>query len=119
MKILAGETITFSNGEKDFTGKLARQEYQGRPYVGFKAEFPKREGYIYGTFKGQEISFKGSFMDHTFTEDEIEKLLAGTKIVFKAKNKKGKETTVAGGLEQQTYKGKLFWGFKAEFDNKK
>ena len=52
-------------------------------------------------------------------EDEIEKLLAGTKIVFKAKSKKGNEMTVAGGLEQQTYKGKLFWGFKAEFDNKK
>ena len=118
-KLLTGETITFSNGEKDFTGKLARQEYQGRPYVGFKAEFPKREGYVYGTFKGQEISFKGSFMDHTFTEDEIEKLLAGTKIVFKAKSKKGNEMTVAGGLEQQTYKGKLFWGFKAEFDKQK
>ena len=117
-KLLNDEQITFTTDKGTYTGKLAVQSYQGHQYVGFKAEFPKREGYVYGMFKGQEISFKGEFMGYKFTDDDIEKLLAGTKIAFKGKTKAGKEKMVAGGLEQQTYHGRKFWGFKPEFDNK-
>lgn len=49
----------------------------------------------------------------------LHKLLAGTKIAFKGKSKAGKEMMVAGGLAQQTYQGRKFWGFKPEFDEKK
>lgn len=118
-KLLNDEPITFTTEKGTYTGKLAVQSYQGHQYVGFKAEFPKREGYVYGMFKGQEISFKGEFMGYKFTDDDIEKLLAGTKITFKGKSKGGKEMMVAGGLEQQTYQGRKFFGFKPEFDNKK
>ena len=57
-------------------------------------------------------------MGYRFTDDDIKKLLAGTKIAFKGKSKAGKEMMVAGGLEQQTYQGRKFWGFRPEFDNK-
>lgn len=117
-KLLADQQITFTTEKGTFTGKLANQEYQGRPYVGFKAEFPKKEGYVYGTYKGKEISFKGEFMGYTFTEDDIQQLLNGKKVVFKGKSKAGKEMMVAGGIELQTYQGRKFWGFKPEFDNK-
>ena len=109
-QLLNDETITFTTEKGSYTGKLEVQTYQGHQYVGFKAQFPKKEGYVYGQFKGQEISFKGEFMGYKFTDDDIKKLLAGTKIAFKGKSKAGKEMMVAGGLAQQTYQGRKFWG---------
>ena len=118
-QLLAGKVISFTTEKGSFTGALADLEYQGRAYVGFKPEFPKREGYVYGKLNGQEISFKGEFMGHTFTEEEIERLLDGKKVVFEGTSKKGTKQMVGGGLAQQSYKGKSFWGFKPEFDNAK
>lgn len=118
-QLLNDETITIQTEKGNYTGKLENQEYQGQHYVGFKPQFPKKEGYIYGTFKGKEISFKGEFMGYKFTEHDIEQLLSGKKITFKGKSKAGKEMMVAGGLAEQTYEGRKFWGFKPEFDNKK
>lgn len=118
-QLLANQTITITTEKGTYTGKLEIQEYQGRKFVGFKPQFPKKEGYIYGNFKGKEISFKGEFMGHTFTPDEVDRLLAGNKIVFQGKSKAGKEMTVGGGIELQTYQGRQFYGFKPEFDNKK
>ena len=115
-KLLAGETITFTTSKGSLSGKLAIQEYQGRKYVGFKAEYPKEEGYVYGNWKGRDIRFKDTFMKHTFTEDEARQLLAGGKIVIKGVSKSDKEMVVAGGLAEQTYQGRKYVAFKPEFD---
>lgn len=117
-QLLNDETITINTEKGQVAGKLENQEYKGRPYVGFKAQLPKRKGYIYGTFKGKDISFKGEFMGYKFTETDTKQLLAGEKITFKGRSKAGKEMIVTGGLALQTYEGVKFWGFKPEFDNK-
>lgn len=114
--LLADKTITIQTPKGPFTGKLANQTYQGKPFVGFKAEFPKREGYVYGVFKGKEISFKGTFMQHTFTQSEIEQLLKGQTISIEGTDRNGNQRTVSGNLAKQTYQGKTFYGFKADFN---
>ena len=121
--LLAGKEITINATGKDgkimtVTGKLEVQEYQGRKFVGFKGRFPQREGYASGKWNGKDVSFKAEFMQHKFTDDEIKRLLAGEKIMFKGMSKAGKEMVVGGGLALQSYQGRSFVGFKAEFDNK-
>ena len=121
--LLAGEEITINATGKDgkimtVVGKLEVQEYQGRKFVGFKGRFPEREGYASGKWHGKDVSFKAEFMQHKFTDEEIKRLLAGEKIMFKGMSKAGKEMVVGGGLALQSYQGRSFVGFKAEFDNK-
>ena len=61
---------------------------------------------------GKEISFSAEWGGHKFTDDEIDKLLSGAEITFEATKKDGSGTyTATGKLEEQTYKGKKFWGF--------
>lgn len=117
-KLLDGETISIETSKGTLTGKLEDQEYNGNPFVGFKPHFPKREGYIYGEFQGKEISFRDNFMQHKYTQEEIDTLLAGKKIAFKGVTKQGKERMVGGGLGKKTYKGRTFIDFIPEFDNK-
>lgn len=88
-------------------------------YIGIKAEWPLKEGQVKGVFKGEEIRFKGSFADHEFTQEEIDRLLNGDRIGFKFTTKKGKESWVEGTLEKQAYKGYTYYGFKADFGNDK
>ena len=104
--------------ELNISGALADLEYQGHKYVGFKATPREREGYVTGMWQGRQVSFKGEFMTHKFTEEEIKLLLAGKKIVFTGVTKGGKAKDIGGGLAEQTYKGCTFVGFKAEFDDK-
>ena len=112
---------TKAGKEMDFKGKLEEYDYQGRMMVGFKPifEVKEREGYASGEWNGKRVQFKASFMGHEFSEDEIAQLLAGKKITFTGTTKGGKEMMVGGGLAVQTYEGRKFVGFKAEFDNKK
>ena len=125
LRLLDGETITFTGtfktGEsKELKGKLEKQKTQsGVEYIGIKAIFPPREGYASGIFNGQEVSFKGSWSDHVFTEDEIKKLLAGEIINIEFTKKDGNKSNVNGKLEWQMYQGKRFLGFKADFGKKK
>lgn len=65
------------------------------------------------TPNGKEIRFKNSWSTHRFTESEKDKLLAGQKIRIKLKAKKG-SWYATGGLKEQEYKGKTFWGFYVE-----
>lgn len=104
---------THKNGTtyKDIKGKLEVQEYNGNKFIGYKARFPQKEGYVSGVWKGKKVTFKGSFMGHTFTEGEIKLLLTGTPITFKAKKKNGETMEVTGELQNKTYKGKKFVGF--------
>lgn len=122
-KLLGGEKIhvTTHKGDKTYEldGKLAEQEYKGRKFIGFKGEFANtpREGYVKGEWNGNQVSFKGVFMKHTFTQAEIDKLLAGDKISFDGVTSSGNDMTVHGGLAKQIYQGRSFVGFKAEFNN--
>ena len=123
-RLLAGEDISFTvQGEKgpmQVSGKLERQKApNGAEYVGIKAKFPLREGYVRGTFKGEVVTIKGSWSDHTFTDDELKRLFAGETIAINYTQKSGKEDNANGKLEWQTYQGKRFLGFKAQFEKRK
>lgn len=123
-RLLAGESISFTGNGKDgpmtLSGKLERQKApNGAEYVGIKAQFPLREGYVRGTFKGETVTIKGSWSDHTFTDDELKRLFAGETIAINYTQKSGKEDNVNGKLEWQTYQGKRFLGFKAQFEKRK
>lgn len=123
--LLSGATLEFTGTMKDGTtqtlkGKLEKQKTSsGIVFYGVKATFPPREGYVQGVFKGQNVSFKGSWSDHVFTQDEVDKLLAGETITVSYTSKKdGKKVPVSGKLEWQTYQGRKFLGFKADFGEK-
>lgn len=124
--LLAGGELTFTGTMKDgskseLKGKLEKQKTSsGVTFYGVKAEFPLREGYVRGVFKGQTVTFKGSWSDHVFTQDEVDRLLKGETITIQYTSKKdGNPTTVSGKLEKQTYQGRPFFGFKADFGNGK
>lgn len=89
------------------------------PVSGPKAEpVHERKGYVTGEFEGKPVSFKGSFSSHTFTEEEVGKLLAGETISIEYTDKNQKTRTVSGKLEWQTYKDREFLGFKADYSKK-
>jgi DNA topoisomerase-3 len=67
-----------------------------------------------GKFGKKQISFNRTWSGHTFTDEECEKLLAGEEITVTAvSSKSGKEFTCYGKLEQQTFNGNKFYGFKS------
>lgn len=78
---------------------------------------------VKGTYAptGEEVTFKGVWSKHRFTEDEIEALLAGETIVVEAVSaKSGKRFSAPGKLEKQEFVSEAgetvtFWGFKADF----
>ncbi len=118
-KLLNGEELSIVTHKNDKTynlkGKLAIQEYQGHKFVGFKAEFAPRDGYVKGVWKGKEVQFKGEWMKHKFTPDEIKSLLQDETIAFQGVSKSGNEMMVTGKLEEQSYQGRKFVGFKMQF----
>lgn len=61
---------------------------------------------------GQTVTFNAEWGGHTFTQDELDRLLAGQMIAFTATTSKGKPMPVEGTLGQGEYKGKAFWGFQ-------
>ena len=66
-----------------------------------------------GTYKptGAEVSFNRVWGAHTFTDDEVAKLLAGEEITFNSISKQTNQPyPVTGSLQQQTYNGHKFWG---------
>ena len=66
---------------------------------------------------GEEVSFAREWGSHRFTDEEIEKLLAGEMISFEMTSKKGNLVTIEGSLAKQVVKrkgagkGHEFWGF--------
>lgn len=87
-----------------------------------KQQAPKekrlRKGYVNGEFEGKQVRFKGSWSTHKFSEDEVQKLLAGETISFTYTNKDDEEKLVSGKLEYQNHNGRDFFGFKANFGEK-
>lgn len=73
-------------------------------------------------FNGEQVTFNTSFADHTFTDDEIEQLLAGESITISFTTKAGKPCKVKGHFGRgEFHKGDKvykYWGFiKDEFIN--
>lgn len=76
-------------------------------------EYKKVEKGTMKTADGKEISFKTEWGGYKFTEEEIEKLSNGETITIKGlKNKRGKKYNATGNIQEQTFKGRKFWGFK-------
>lgn len=123
--LLAGENLSIVVTNRDgnkitLTGVLEKQSINGGPeFYGYKGVFPVREGYVRGMWKGQEITIKGSFSDHVFTETELERLFDDKAIVISYTGKNGDTQQVDGKIEKQSYQGRPFFGFKANFPTKR
>lgn len=70
--------------------------------------------YVEGVFKGSTVRFKRVFSGHTFTDDEVKRLLAGEKISFEAMSKAGRPYTATGSLGSGTYNGHKMFGFQLD-----
>lgn len=71
-----------------------------------------------GVFNGEDVSFKRTWSGHDFTDEECEKLCNGETIEIEAVSQKnGKTFKCKGKLEKQEFKGKEFYGFKADFSS--
>lgn len=88
---------------------------EDRMYAGNK---PVRDGYLRGKYEGQSVDIKGSWSSHTFTDEEAAKLFAGETIDFDYTKKNGKTGHASGKLEWQSYQGREFLGFHADFSKK-
>ena len=67
-----------------------------------------------GMYRGKEVSFKSSWGGHTFTEEEIAKLLADEPITFDYTTKRGRKRTATGKLGYGTGRFKKIFGFQPE-----
>lgn len=70
---------------------------------------------------GKEISFKKKYMDHTFTEKQLQDLIHGQVVKIKVTTRKGGKYAVPGRLAEQSFTGRdkkkvTFWGFKPNWD---
>lgn len=103
--------------EHQVKGALKEQEYKGHKFWGFKMDDSCPPDKYEGLYKGRKkIRFKKTWGGHEFTLEEAEKLLNGDTIEITAISKKdGSEHKVKGALEEQTYNGAKFWGFKMAF----
>lgn len=128
-RLLAGETIEIEGcvskqgNEFSCKGRLGHSTWKGKGVFGFQmirdekgADSADR---VSGTWKpngkgrGQKVSFKRVWGGHTFTDDEVEKLLAGETIEIRGlQSKSGNTYGVRGKLAKQTYNGHSYVGFK-------
>jgi DNA topoisomerase-3 len=121
-KLLAGGDITFECETADgsrysVTGHLADLTYNGRKYVGF--EKVVGDDRVRGKWKGKEVTFKRIWGGHRFTDEEVADLLAGKEIMLEGlKSSSGREYSVKGKLARQTYNGRKYVGFKADFGDR-
>ncbi len=130
-KLMAGESVRIPLTSKkghDYTveGKLAEGTYKGHKFWGFtpdwdtsefENQYPDKEK-VSDVFEptGEKVSFNREWSGHTFTDEEVKRLLAGDIISFEATSaRKGTTFMAKGKLEEQKYKGHKFWGFKADF----
>lgn len=83
--------------------------YEGKSIHRYE-EKPKAQG----MFQGTQVQINTSWGTHTFTTQELDELFAGNRITFDYHG-----TMVSGMLKEQTYKGRKFFGFKADEPEKK
>ncbi len=58
------------------------------------------------------VKFNRQWGDHRFSDEEVNRLLAGQEISFPAMSKKGAPYTAKGRLERQSFNGHSYVGFK-------
>lgn len=130
-QIIVIEAISAKTGNPyKCKGQLAEQVMKAKKagekdihFFGFKMlEFVQDESAdndkVSGTYEptGETVKFKKIWGGHTFTDVEIDKLLAGDEIEFTATSSRtGRDFTAKGRLEEQEFQGHTFWGFKAQF----
>lgn len=99
--------------EHEVSGALSLQEYKGKKFWGFKMDDSCPPDKTEGLYKGKKkVRFKKTWGGHEFTDDEIQSLLNGDEIEFAATTKDGSVRNVKGTLQEQTYQGHKYWGFK-------
>lgn len=132
--LFAGKTIEIEAKAKSgdimlVKGDLAAQQFKDskgkvHDFVGFNrlsVAFPNAAPPKEKTVKkmgGKEIKFNREWGGHRFTDEEVEKLTNGESITFDFTTSAGKSSTATGKLEEQTYNGNKFWGFKPDFGDK-
>lgn len=105
--------------EQSFTNDKGEEvSYWGFEREGFINDNNNDSDKISGVYEptGDTVRFKKVWGGHTFTDSEIEALLAGDNIEFDAVSKNGKNYVARGRLEEQEWNGRTFWGFKANFN---
>ena len=97
-------------------GELAEQEYEGHKCIGFKRIQDDIERFT-GEWQGKSVTVKRTWSTHTFTDEEIEKLLNNEVITFETKSKNTDSMyTVKGKLAELDYDGNVYIGFKRIMD---
>lgn len=101
-------------------GKLEKQEFEGHEFIGFKPIFEEKKDEIErftGKWNGKDVKVKRIWGGHRFTDEEVQCLLDGGTIVFDAVSKNtGNPYKAKGRLEEQSYEGRNFIGFKPIFE---
>ena len=72
--------------------------------------------YVKGTFNGEVISFNREWGNHTFTDDEVTKLLNGEVIEISYRDRNGKTQSTTGRIAKNMGKEYEYWGFTPDFD---
>lgn len=81
------------------------------------------DNYVHGTLSdGTHIKFKDHYMDHSFTNQEVQDLLHGYVIKIEVTTKKNAKYQVPGKLAQQSFFGRdknkiTYWGFQPDWQN--
>lgn len=97
-------------------GALAEGTFKGNKFVGFKPDFDAVDQSDPYLFKGK--SWNHTFSGHTFTPDEMAKLINGETIEITAKSKAGKDYRVSGQLEEAEWNGRKIVRFSPNFNKK-
>lgn len=122
--LLDNKTIEFNALSKNgnpykVKGKLDTQEYNGRQFIGFKADFDNKTDdteKFEGVWNGKTVKFKRNWGGHHFSNEECQKLLSGDVIEFNATSSKGTNYIARGALAEQEFNGNKFVGFKLNFN---
>ncbi|MEW1548463.1 type IA DNA topoisomerase [Streptomyces tsukubensis] len=96
---------------------MARNAASMRAELGLKEQVSaaRAEGMWHGAPSGpKKVSFKKVWSGHTFSDDEVAKLLAGETISFKAQSRENKPFTATGALGAGEFRGRKFVGFQLE-----
>lgn len=81
------------------------------------------DNYVHGTLSdGTHIKFKDHYMDHSFTNQEVQDLLHGRVIKINVTTKKKAKYQVPGKLARQSFVGRnknkiTYWGFHPDWSN--
>ena len=112
----SGKTYTVTG---DLAWQIFEKDNKKIKYIGFHKLSQKGDDTMTdidrysGTWNGKQVSFKKVWSEHTFTDDECEKLCNGEEIEIEAIFKKtGKPFKCKGILADQDFNGHTYVGFK-------